>query len=224
MNTNGDDLSVLIVDDHGLLRSVMSMALESMDGIKVVGQAENGREAVEAAAAQHPDLVMMDILMPLLDGLEATRRIRRECPNTRVMVLTGVAGSDAVLDVLRSGATGLIPKTAELSEVQRAIRQVGQGRVYVSPELAGPVLASIAARPADESTLDDLGALSSREREVIQLIGEGQSTRDIAAGLFISPKTVAQHKANIVKKLGLQSTRDLQIFAAKRMASRQVAV
>lgn len=224
MNTNGDDLSVLIVDDHGLLRSVMSMALESMDGIKVVGQAENGREAVEVAAAQHPDLVMMDILMPLLDGLEATRRIRRECPNTRVMVLTGVAGPDAVLDVLRSGATGLIPKTAELSEVQRAIGHVGRGGVYVSPELAGPVLASIAARPADESALDDLGTLSSREREVIQLIGEGQSTRDIAAGLFISPKTVAQHKANIVKKLGLQSTRDLQIFAAKRMASRQVAV
>ncbi len=127
MTVSGNALRVMIVDDHGLLRSVMSMALESMDGIEVVAQAENGREAVEEAAAHHPDLVMMDILMPLLDGLEATRRIRRECPNTKVMVLTGVAGPDAVLDVLRAGATGLIPKTAELTEVQRAIREVGRG-------------------------------------------------------------------------------------------------
>ncbi|MEE9277895.1 MAG: response regulator transcription factor [Dehalococcoidia bacterium] len=219
-----NELSVLIVDDHGLLRSVMTMALESMEGIVVIGQAGNGREAVELATETNPDLVMMDILMPLLDGLEATRRIRRDCPRTKVMVLTGVAGPDAVLGVLRAGATGLIPKTAELTELQRAIRAVGRGEIYVSPELSGPVLASIAARPADEVNADDLAVLSGREREVIQLIGEGQSTREIAGGLYISPKTVAQHKANIVKKLSLRSTRELQILAARRMASQRVAV
>ena len=219
-----DSLRVLIVDDHGLIRSVMALALESMDGIRVVGEAANGRAAVETVAEHAPDVVLMDILMPLLDGLEATRRIRRERPATKVIVLTGIAGPDAVLEILQAGATELIPKTAELSEVERAIRAIGRGDVYVSPELAGPVLASMAARAPNGSSDRELPALSSREREVMQLIGEGQSTREIAAGLFISPKTVAQHKANIVKKLGFQSTRELQIFAAKREAERQVAV
>ena len=224
MTTATDELKVLVVDDHGLLRSVMTMALESLDGIRVVGQAENGRAGVEATLAHQPDLVLMDILMPLLDGLEATRRIKREAPDCRILVLTGVVGSDAVLDVLRAGASGLIPKTAELSEVETAIRIVGRGEIYVSPQLAGPVLATMAARPAEDANAGLFAILSGREREVIQLIGEGHSTQEIAKGLYISPKTVAQHKANMVKKLSLKSTRDLQILAAKRMVARQDAV
>lgn len=218
-----EPLRVYIVDDHGLLRNVMCMALDRMDGIAVAGQAENGRDAVDEVLRLSPDIVLMDILMPLLDGIEATRRIRRDAPDARVLVLTGAAHSDAVLDVLRAGASGLIPKTAELAELETAIRAVADGEVYVSPELAGPVLAQIAARPADAGD-DDLGMLSSREREVIQLIGEGQSTREIADGLVISPKTVAQHKANIVKKLRLHNTRELQVFAARRLAERQQAL
>lgn len=213
-------LRVYIVDDHGLLRNVMCMALDRMDGIVVAGQADNGRDAVDDVTRLAPDVVLMDILMPLLDGIEATRRIRRDAPDARVLVLTGAAHSDAVLDVLRAGASGLIPKTSDLSELELAIREVAAGGVYVSPQLAGPVLAQIAARPADTGD-DDLGMLSSREREVIQLIGEGQSTREIADGLVISPKTVAQHKANIVKKLRLHNTRELQVFAARRLAERQ---
>ena len=204
-----------------LLRNVMALALERMEDVTVLGQASNGRDAVNAVYLDQPDLILMDILMPLLDGIEATRRIRRDCPDARILILTGAAHSDAVLDVLRAGANGLIPKTVELTELEIAVRAVAAGEVYVSPNLAGPVLARIAARTSGDED-DDLAALSSREREVIQLIGEGQTTRDIASGLVISPKTVAQHKANIVKKLRLSDTRQLQVFAARRQAQRQV--
>lgn len=163
-------LRVLLVDDHALLRYVMPLALERIENVTVVGQASNGRDAVDAVFADPPDLVLMDILMPLLDGIEATRRIRRDCPKVRILILTGVAHSDVVLEVLRAGASGLIPKTAELSELETAVRAVAAGEIYVSPNLAGPVLAAAAARtPEDED--DDLAVLSSREREVIQLIG-----------------------------------------------------
>jgi len=215
-------ISVVIVDDHGLLRSVMTLALSALDGVEVVGQAANGREAVDIVIEQEPDVVLMDILMPLLDGLEATRRILRDYPRARVVVLTGVADPDAVLDVLRAGACGLIAKSAELAEVEIAVRAAAAGGVYVSSDLAGPVLARIAARPADEAE-DELARLSTREREIVQLIGEGESTRDIAEGLYISPKTVAQHKSNIVKKIGLKNTRELQILAAKRTAGWRAA-
>ena len=209
---------VLIVDDHGLLRSVMTIALESMPGFTVVGQAENGRDAVDQALRLQPDIVVMDIVMPLLDGLEATRRIRRDSPQSRIIVLTGAVGSTTVLDVLRAGACGLLPKTADLAELERALRSIVNGQTYVSPDLAGPVLTAVATQPAGAEAPDDLAPLSSREREVVQLIGEGYSTREIADGLVISPKTVAQHKANIVKKLRLSGTRELQILAAQRIA------
>ena len=214
---------VVVVDDHGLLRNVMTMALEATPDLRVVGQAANGREAVDLVLEEQPDIVLMDILMPLLDGLEATRRILRDSPQARIVVLTGVAGPDAVLDVLRAGARGLLAKTSDLAEVELALRAVAGGEVYVSPSLAGPVLARVAARPPEDSE-DDFALLSTREREIVQLIGEGASTREIAEGLFISPKTVAQHKANVVKKLGLRNTRELQILAAKRAAALRVAV
>ena len=213
-------LRVLLVDDHALLRAVMALALERMGNVTVMGQASNGRDAVEAVLADPPDLVLMDILMPLLDGIEATRRIRRDGPEPRILILTGIAHPDVVLDVLRSGANGLIPKTAELSELESAVRSIAAGEIYVSPDLTGPVLAGVAARTAEDED-DELAALISREREVIQLIGEGQAAREIASGLVISPKTVAQHKANIVKKLRLLDTRQLQVFAARRQAQRQ---
>ncbi len=220
MTTATEEISVFIVDDHGLLRGVMAIALESMDGVRVAGQAANGRQAVEAVVEIRPDVVLMDIVMPLLDGLEATRRIQRECPQTRIVVLTAAARVETVFDVLRAGAVGLVSKAADLAELERAIRAVARGETYISPELAGPLLVSLAVR-SDLDRQDDLALLSSREREVIQLIGEGQSTRDIAGGLVISPKTVAQHKANIVKKLGLRGAQDLQLFAAKQSLASQ---
>lgn len=221
-SSSNKPIRVVIVDDHGLLRSVITLALDNLDGVEVVGQASNGREAIDIVLDTEPDVVLMDILMPLLDGLEATRRILRDYSRARIIVLTGIAEPDAVLEVLRSGACGLIAKTAELAEVEIAVRAAAAGGVYVSPELAGPVLLRIAANPADPAE-DQFARLSTREREIVQLIGEGESTRDISEGLFISPKTVAQHKSNIVKKLGLKNTRELQILAAKRIASWRLA-
>lgn len=201
--------TILIADDDPRLRRLVRLTLERA-GWSV-------REAVDLVIEEEPDVVLMDILMPLLDGLEASRRILRGYPSPRIVVLTGIADPDAVLDVLCAGACGLVAKTAELTEVKTAVRAAAHGRVYVSPELAGPVLTRVAARPADEAD-DELARLSTRERGIVQLIGEGESTREISEGLFISPKTVAQHKSNIVKKLGLKSTRDLQVLAAKRAA------
>lgn len=213
-------VTLFIVDDHGLLRSVMALAMRALTGIEVVGQADNGRTAVDEVTKLQPDIVLMDIVMPLLDGLEATRRIRKQSPKTRVVVLTAAAQPELVLDVLRAGAIGLVSKSADLAELERAIQAAVRGEIYISPELAGPVLASMAMEAAALQT-DDLNGLSTREREIIQLIGEGQSTQEIADGLVISPKTVAQHKSNIVKKLRLSGTRDLSLYAARRMLAQQ---
>lgn len=210
-------LRVFIADDHALLRNVITIALERLDGVEVVGQADNGRTAVQQVLLAKPDVVLMDILMPLLDGLEATRRIRRESPATRVLILTGMVASESVLELLRTGATGIVPKTSDLAELETAVRAVARGEIYVTPAIAGPVLAELASTPT-RAAPNGLQTLSGREREVMQLVGEGQSTRDIAAGMVISPKTVAQHKANIIHKLKLGNTRDLQLFAARAQA------
>lgn len=210
-------LRVFIADDHALLRNVITIALERLDGVEVVGQADNGRTAVQQVLLAKPDVVLMDILMPLLDGLEATRRIRRECPSTRVLILTGMVASESVLELLRTGATGIVPKTSDLTELETAVRAVARGEIYVTPSIAGPVLGEVASTPV-QAAPNGPETLSGREREVMQLVGEGQSTRDIAAGLVISPKTVAQHKANIIHKLKLGNTRDLQLFAARAQA------
>lgn len=210
-------LRVFIADDHALLRNVITIALERLDGVEVVGQADNGRTAVQQVLVAKPDVVLMDILMPLLDGLEATRRIRRESPATRVLILTGMVTSESVLELLRTGATGIVPKTSDLTELETAVRAVARGEIYVTPAIAGPVLAELASTPTRDAP-NGLQTLSGREREVMQLVGEGQSTRDIAAGMVISPKTVAQHKANIIHKLKLGNTRDLQLFAARAQA------
>lgn len=210
-------LRVFIAADHALLRNVITIALERLDGVEVVGQADNGRTAVQQVLLAKPDVVLMDILMPLLDGLEATRRIRRESPATRVLILTGMVASESVLELLRTGATGIVPKTSDLAELETAVRAVARGEIYVTPAIAGPVLAELASTPT-RAAPNGLQTLSGREREVMQLVGEGQSTRDIAAGMVISPKTVAQHKANIIHKLKLGNTRDLQLFAARAQA------
>ena len=198
----------------------MTLALQAMPGLRVLGGAKDGREALDMVERLQPQVVLMDLVMPLLDGVEATRRIRRHCRDTRVLVLTGVAGSDRVLEALRAGASGMVPKTADLGELERAIRAVAAGDLYVSPEMAGPLLGHLATNDGPLDNAPGL-ALSTREREVVQLIGEGQSTREIAAGLVISPKTVAQHKANIIRKLGLKGTRELQVFAARRLVMRE---
>ena len=208
-------ISILIADDHAILRSALAQAIGGLNTIDVVGQAGDGRDAVQLATELRPTVVLMDLLMPTLDGIEATRRVRQECPETRVLVLTGAAASDRVLEVLRAGANGMLPKTSSLSELERAMQAVARGEVYVAPELAAPLLAGLANRPPEEDPTDPTAALSSREREVFQLIGEGYRTRDIAESLVISPKTVAQHKANIIKKLGLAGARELQLVAAR---------
>ena len=216
-------IGVFIADDHSLLRRAIAIALAGMEGIRVVGEAGDGRAAVEGVERRPADVVLMDIVMPLLDGVEAMRRIRRSRPRCKALVLTGAVQADGVVEILRAGAAGMIGKTASLEDLERAIRAVHRGEIYVSPDLAGPALAAVAARGSADDVADDLAGLSSREREVVQLIGEGQGTQEIAAGLVLSPKTVAQHKANIVRKLGLKSARELQLLATTRAVARQLA-
>jgi len=206
-------IRVLVAEDHTLVRQMLRLLLRSMKGFEVVGEASNGFEAVEKATSLHPDVVLMDLLMPELDGLEATRRIKKALPEVRILVLTGYGSERTNTDAMEAGASGCVNKTAVASELEQALRQVYRGQHYVS---------AIPASIVDLFTQERLGLeprdlLTAREKEIIQLIGEGSTNRQIAKALFVSVKTVESHKLNIMNKLDLRSSADLYRYATIRV-------
>jgi RNA polymerase sigma factor (sigma-70 family) len=192
-------LSVLIADDHGLFRDGLRTLLQSMPEADLVGEATDGEEVVAAAASLQPDVVVMDIRMPGLDGIEATRRIVRACPNVRVLMVTMLEDDGSVFAAMRAGARGYVLKGADHAEIVRAIRAVGSGEAIFSPD--------IAARMADyfarlQPAVSDLfPELSTREREILQLLVEGLKNAEIARRLSLSPKTVRNNVSNILSKM-----------------------
>lgn len=194
------ELRVLIADDHPLFRKGMRALLESMPDIAVAGEATSGAEAVAQAAALKPDLVLMDLQMPEVGGLEATRRITAAGPHVHVLVVTLFEDDDSVFAALQAGARGYILKDADEEEMMRAIRAIGQGEAIFSPAIAARLVDYFAgARPATGSAI--FPELTEREREVLQLIARGQSNAAIAEQLSITLKTVRNHVSNIYNKL-----------------------
>ena len=208
---------VLIVDDHTLLRQALRMMLDDNDALEVVGEAANGREAVEAAERLRPDVVLMDMVMPSLNGIEATRQIAKRTPSCRVLILTAYLEDEHLLQSLKAGAAGYVVKNSDLEELLLAIQSVHRGNSYFSASVSEEIAVNevlLQAKQPNPKTGYDL--LTSREREVLQLIAEGLSNQRIAEELVISVKTVEAHKAHIMSKLHARNRTDLIRYAIKR--------
>jgi len=208
-------IRILLADDHTILRSGIRAILEDEPGFVVVGEAENGRSAVTMACQVEPDVVIMDIAMPLLNGLEATRQIKRQCPGVRVLILTMHDNEEYIRQVLEAGAMGYILKDAAAKELINAIRAVHRGESVLSPAITRLVIEDYlrwgGTRPQEESD-----GLSPREREVLQLIAEGHTNKQIAEILSISVKTVQAHRTNLMQKLDLHDRGELIKYAIQK--------
>jgi DNA-binding NarL/FixJ family response regulator len=207
-------IKILLVDDHILVREGLRSILQSEFDLMVVGEADNGRMALQLINKLQPDIVVMDIAMPGLNGIEATRQIAAHSPTTRIIALSTYSDKRYVLAMLEAGAYGYVVKESASDELLRAIRAVNRGQKYLSASIAGMVVDSYVKRDfqAEGSASDGLGA---REREVLQLIAEGKSSPQIATMLHISPSTVEAHRRNIMKKLDLHNIADLTKFAVR---------
>lgn len=198
------DIRVLIVDDHAILRDGLRSLLDRQEGITVVGESSNGQEALGRVEELQPDLVLMDLAMPVMDGLEATRRIKAAHPHIKVLILTQHDSQEFVAPALEAGAAGYVLKRAGGREVATAIRQVCEQGAFLQPDVARQML-----QHANKQNHADLPHLTERELEVLKLTVAGKSNKEIAQQLVISPKTVSVHRSNIMSKLGVRSSVEL---------------
>jgi DNA-binding NarL/FixJ family response regulator len=206
-------IRVLLADNHTLVRAGLRALLQNIKGIEVVAEAGDGREALQLIEIHQPDMVLMDIAMPEMNGLEATARLVKEFPLVRVIILSMHANEEYVLQSLRIGAMGYVIKDAGLSELELAIRAVAQGETYLSPPVSKHVVADYVRRVSDEST--SVEQLTSRQREILQLIAEGRTTKEIAELLYISVKTVETHRMQLMKRLNIHDVAGLVRYAIR---------
>ncbi len=209
-------IRILVADDHTLLRNGIRALLEDEQDIVIVGEAEDGREAVRLAGHLKPNVVLMDIAMPMLNGLEATRQIKREHPEINVLVLTMYDHEEYFRQMLEVGASGYIIKRAAANELVAAIRAVYNGEAVLSPAITRLLLEDYLSQDSLVKEDDGPNALSSRESEVLQLIAEGKTSREIAEILNLSVKTVQSHRTNLMQKLGLHDRGDLIKYAIQK--------
>ena len=202
------DTKVLLVDDHAILREGIRMVLDAQTGITVVGEAEDGRQALEMVEHLLPDVVVMDIAMPNMNGAEATRQIRRRFPRTRVVILTMHENQQYLTQIVNAGATACVLKRSAGTELVTAVKAAARGESYFSPTMASMMLDVYRNRLAEEGN-DELAQLTEREREVLQLVAEGKTSQEIADGLFVSIKTVQTHRMHIMEKLDAHDRTDL---------------
>jgi DNA-binding NarL/FixJ family response regulator len=201
-------IRILIVDDHGVVRQGLRMFLSLDPEMEVVGEATNGEEAVEKARELDPDVVLMDLLMPVMDGIEATQAIRSELPDVEVIALTSVLDDGSVTGAVRAGAIGYLLKDTDSEELSRAIKAAAEGRVHLAPEAAARLIREVRAPESPE-------ALTERETEVLRLLARGRANKQIASSLFVSEKTVKAHVSSILMKLGVQSRTQAALHAVR---------
>jgi len=205
---------VLLVDDHQMMRQGLRSLLAQASDIEVVGEADNGRTALDLVRTLSPDVVVMDVGMPELNGVDATRRIRAEHPGVKVIALSTHTDKRYVHHMLDAGACGYVLKIAAHDELLRAVRAASVGKTYLSPEITGLVVErSTSSHPRGELTA--FSTLGAREREVLQLVAEGKTSSETAKQMHISLKTVESHRRNIVQKLGLHGTAELTKYAIR---------
>ncbi len=210
-----DAIRVLLVDDHTILRAGIRALLAAEADITVVGEAADGQEAVEKADALRPDLVLMDVVMPRMNGLEATGLIKRRDPAVKVLVLSMYDDDEYVQQVIQAGASGYLLKGIVADDLVRAIREVHAGSSFLNPSVAAKLIEDYVRRVRGEEDAPAREPLTAREREVLTLIADGNSNQAIADSLCLSRKTVESHRANIMRKLGLHDVTELVKYALR---------
>ena len=215
--TEADRIRVLIVDDHALFRRGLMLVLESEDGIEVVGEADDGEDAIAKAEQLAPDVVLMDVRMPRISGIEATRRLSEMLPTTKIIMLTVSDEEDDLYEAIKAGATGYLLKEISIEEVADAVRAVVQGQTLISPSMASKLIAeftNLAKRATDRQQVP-APRLTERELDVLRLVAQGITNREIAEQLFIAENTVKNHVRNILEKLHLHSRMEAVLYAVR---------
>ena len=215
MSQMSDKIRVMIVDDHVIVREGLRSLLEAQPDIKVAGEATDGEEAVSKTREIQPDIVLMDITMPGMSGLEATRQIRRQSPDAKILALTMHEGDEYFFKILEAGASGYFIKGGSSSELISALRAVHQGDVFIYPTMAKKLLNDYLKRVRAGQDKESYDGLTNREREILKLIAEGHTNQDIADLLVLSIATVQTHRAHIMAKLGLRSPAELIKYAVR---------
>ena len=202
-------ISVLITDDHAVVRQGLRMFLSRDPDLLVIGEASNGQEALQLARELKPDVVLMDLLMPVMDGIEATQAIRDELPEVEVIALTSVLEDASVTGAVRAGAIGYLLKDTDSEELRRAIKAATGGQVHLAPQAAARLMSEVRSPESPED-------LTERESEVLKLLARGRANRQIASSLFISEKTVKAHVSKILMKLGVRSRTQAALHAVHK--------
>jgi DNA-binding NarL/FixJ family response regulator len=208
-------IRILIADDHGIVRAGLKLLLNRISGTEVVAEASDGREAVRLAKAFQPDIVLIDVAMPLLNGLDAARQIARENPRTGIIVLSMYMDESYILRALDAGARGYLIKDNADDELENAIRSVAAGRPFFSREIADTLLEDHVHVMRKQGVTESYDLLTEREREVLHLLAEGKSNKEAAAVLNLSPYTVDTHRTNLMQKLGLHNTAEIVLYAVR---------
>jgi len=207
-----DPTRVLIADDHTLVRAGIRSLLEKLPGIEVVAEASDGREVLRLVAEHQPQIVLMDIAMPMLNGLDTTRQLSELHPDVRVIILSIYSDEEHVYQALRAGASGYLLKGAATEELELALRSVAHGETYLAPQVARPVIAAYLRRTKAPSAVENL---SVRQRQVLQLVAEGKTTKQVALSLGISVKTVETHRSQLMDRLNIHDVAGLVRYAIK---------
>ena len=207
--------NILLADDHTIVRQGLRAILQSEPHFRLVGEASDGIEAVRLAERLKPDVLITDVMMPGLNGLEVTRQVARSLPNTRIIILSMYTNDAYVIEALKNGALGYVLKDSQASDLIQAIKEVINGNRYLSPPLSERAL-ELYMQKLESVPEDPYDLLTTREREVLQMVAEGRTSSEIANRLFISPRTAEGHRANLMRKLGLQNNADLIRYALKR--------
>jgi len=209
-------IRVLICDDHAIVRQGLQTFLDLQDDIEVAGQAADGEEAVAKAAVVRPDVVLMDLVMPKIDGIEAIRRIRAADASAKIIVLTSFADNDKVFPAIKAGASGYLMKDVSPQDLARAIRGVRDGESILHPDVARKLMTEVRGETPVPEGAAELARLTDREREVLMRIAHGRSNKEIAQDLTLSEKTVKTHVSNILSKLGLADRTQAALFAVRQ--------